>query len=186
MSTRYLDSIDSAVLERAKPLRLLTLDVDGVLTEGKLYLSERGESLKAFNTLDGLGIKLLRQAGVEVAIITGRSSPIVSQRAHKLGIEHIYLGCEDKQAAAAELRQKLQLQGEQTAHMGDDLPDLGAMHPDGFAISVPNAHPLLIEHAHYCTERAGGQGAVREVCDVIMLAQGVLASTVARYYPSHV
>ncbi len=181
----YFDHVTAEVLARAKRVRLLSLDVDGVLTDGVLLMTERGETMKAFNTLDGLGIKLLRQAGVEVALVTGRKSAMVADRARSLGIEHIYMHCEEKGRALAELREKLGLESSMLAHMGDDLPDLSAMNPAGLAIAVPNGHPLVIEHAHYCTQRSGGHGAVREACDLILHARGALKAVVEPYYPRH-
>ncbi len=178
----YLRDISDRVLHQARQVELLTLDVDGVLTDGSLLLSKQGETLKKFNTLDGLGIKLLRQVGVEVALITGRGSPIVSARADALGITHVYQHCEEKWQAINELQSLLQLDKKAIAHMGDDLPDLGAMALSGFAITVPNAHPLLLERADFCTTRAGGQGAVRETCDLILYAKGLLDSAVGVYY----
>jgi 3-deoxy-D-manno-octulosonate 8-phosphate phosphatase (KDO 8-P phosphatase) len=179
---KYLAHVPAAVLARARQVQLLSLDVDGVLTDGSLLLSDQGERLKTFNTLDGLGIKLLRQAGIEVALITGRKSLIVSQRAKALGIEHVYQHCEDKWQAVAELQAKFKLEAPAMAHMGDDLPDLGAMALGGFAICVPNAHPLVIEYAHYCTTRRGGNGAVREACDLILHARGLLENATMGFY----
>jgi 3-deoxy-D-manno-octulosonate 8-phosphate phosphatase (KDO 8-P phosphatase) len=178
----YLQKVPGEILNKARQVRLLTLDVDGILTDGSLLLSEAGETLKTFNTLDGLGIKLLRQAGIEVAIITGRGSPIVSARAKALSINHVYQHCEDKWRAVLELQTLLDFDATATAHMGDDLPDLGAMALGGFAITVPNAHPLLHERADYCTTRAGGHGAVREACDLILFAKGLLDEAVKVYY----
>jgi 3-deoxy-D-manno-octulosonate 8-phosphate phosphatase (KDO 8-P phosphatase) len=178
----YLQKVPGKILNKARQVQLLTLDVDGILTDGSLLLSEAGETLKTFNTLDGLGIKLLRQAGIEVAFITGRGSPIVSTRAKALGINHVYQHCEDKWRAVSELQNLLNIDAAATAHMGDDLPDLGAMALGDFAITVPNAHPLLHERADYCTTRAGGHGAVREACDVILFAKGLLDEAVKVYY----
>lgn len=180
--SNYLREVPHSTLNRARQVQLLTLDVDGILTDGSLLLSEAGETLKTFNTLDGLGIKLLRQSGVEVAIITGRGSPMVSARAEALGIAHVYQHCDEKWRAVNELQALLHLDTAATAHMGDDLPDLGAMALGGFAITVPNAHPLLHERADYCTTRAGGQGAVREACDLILFAKGLLDEAVKVYY----
>lgn len=181
----YLAKVPPTVLARARRIQLLSLDVDGVLTDGSLLLSAQGETLKAFNTLDGLGIKLLRQAGIEVALITGRKSPIVADRARALGIEHVYQHCEDKWRAVGELQGIFKLESAAMAHMGDDLPDLGAMAVGGFAITVPNGHPLVIEQAHYCTERSGGRGAVREVCDLILYAKGQLSSAIKVFHQTH-
>jgi 3-deoxy-D-manno-octulosonate 8-phosphate phosphatase (KDO 8-P phosphatase) len=181
----YLADVPADILARARRVELLTLDVDGVLTNGSLLLSPQGESLKTFNTLDGLGIKLLRQTGIEVALITGRNSAIVAERASALGIEHVYQHCEDKWRAVAELRALFKLERTAMAHMGDDLPDLTAMSAEGFAITVPDGHPLVLEYAHYTTERSGGRGAVREVCDLILHSKGLLNDAVSVYYQRH-
>jgi 3-deoxy-D-manno-octulosonate 8-phosphate phosphatase (KDO 8-P phosphatase) len=183
--SQYLQHVPAAVLARARSVKLLTLDVDGILTDGSLLLSAKGETLKTFNTLDGLGIKLLRGAGVKVALITGRGSPIVADRAQALGIEHVYQHCEDKWRAVTELQNLFELERAQMSHMGDDLPDLGAMALGGFAISVPNAHPLVLERANYCTQLHGGRGAVREACDVILYAKGLLDKAVEGFLQTH-
>jgi len=170
-----------AVYDRAKALKLVVFDVDGVLTDGKLYLSDSGEEIKAFNTLDGHGMKMLRNSGVELAIITGRKSRLVELRAGNLGIVHLYQGVEDKLVAFRDLLDKLQLKAEQAAFMGDDVIDLPVMRRAGLALSVPAAPALVKQNAHYVTERNGGEGAVREVCELIMQAQGSYAAMVAPY-----
>jgi 3-deoxy-D-manno-octulosonate 8-phosphate phosphatase (KDO 8-P phosphatase) len=170
-----------AVYDRAKVLKLLVLDVDGVLTDGKLYLSDSGEEIKAFNTLDGHGLKMLKASGVDVAIITGRKSRLVEIRAKNLGIAHLYQGVEDKLSAFRELIGTLGLQPQQTAFMGDDLVDLPAMRRSGLALSVPAAPELVKQNAHYVCQRSGGDGAVREVCELIMQAQGTFNAQVAPY-----
>ena len=170
-----------AVYDRAKVLKLLVLDVDGVLTDGKLYLSDSGEEIKAFNTLDGHGLKMLKASGVDVAIITGRKSRLVEIRAGNLGIVHLYQGVEDKLSAFRELIGKLGLQPQQVAFMGDDLVDLPAMRRAGLALTVPAAPALVKQNAHYVSERSGGDGAVREVCELIMQAHGTFDAQVAPY-----
>ncbi|MFO1386640.1 MAG: 3-deoxy-manno-octulosonate-8-phosphatase KdsC [Chitinivorax sp.] len=170
-----------AVYDRAKVLKLLVLDVDGVLTDGKLYLSDSGEEIKAFNTLDGHGLKMLKASGVDVAIITGRKSRLVEIRAGNLGIAHLYQGVEDKLSAFRELIGKLGLQPQQVAFMGDDLVDLPAMRRAGLALTVPAAPALVKQNAHYVSERSGGDGAVREVCELIMQAHGTFDAQVAPY-----
>ena len=170
-----------AVYDRAKVLKLLVLDVDGVLTDGKLYLSDSGEEIKAFNTLDGHGLKMLKASGVDVAIITGRKSRLVEMRAGNLGIAHLYQGVEDKLSAFRELIGKLGLQPQQVAFMGDDLVDLPAMRRAGLALTVPAAPALVKQHAHYVSECSGGDGAVREVCELIMQAHGTFDAQVAPY-----
>ncbi len=170
-----------AVYDRAKVLKLLVLDVDGVLTDGKLYLSDSGEEIKAFNTLAGHGLKMLKASGVDVAIITGRKSRLVEIRAGNLGIAHLYQGVEDKLSAFRELIGKLGLQPQQVAFMGDDLVDLPAMRRAGLALTVPAAPALVKQNAHYVSERSGGDGAVREVCELIMQAHGTFDAQVAPY-----
>lgn len=168
-------------LARAKGLKLMIFDVDGVMTDGTLYYSERGEELKAFNIQDGLGIKLLRQYGVEVALITARTSRAVELRADNLGIAHLYQGAQDKRAAYAALLAQLGLVAEQTGCMGDDLPDLPLLTRCGFAATVPAAPQALKSRAHYVTRAPGGHGAVREVCELILHAQGALERAISAH-----
>jgi 3-deoxy-D-manno-octulosonate 8-phosphate phosphatase (KDO 8-P phosphatase) len=158
--------------QRAQAIRLLVLDVDGVLTDGRIYYGADGVELKAFNIQDGLGIKLLRTTGVEVAIITGRKSPAVTTRAAELGIVHLFQGAGDKLAAFEEILARLSIDAAAAAGMGDDLPDLPVLRRCGLAVCVPEAPPVMRRAAHYVTDRAGGTGAVREVCDLLMVAQG--------------
>lgn len=161
-----------ALVEKARELKLLILDVDGVLTDGKLFFDNQGNEYKSFHARDGHGIKLLRQTGVEVAVISGRKSSSVALRMKNLGIEYVYQGHEDKRAAFDELIQKTGIRPEQAAHMGDDLMDLPIMMAVGLAIAVNDANFAVKQRAHWCTTLPGGQGAVREVCDFIMQAQG--------------
>jgi len=167
--------------EKARAVRLLVLDVDGVMTDGHLYFSAQGESLKVFNILDGQGIKLLRESGVEVAIITGRRSTALEKRANDLGIRHLYQGREDKLNALDELLAELHLQYNQVAHLGDDLPDLPVIRRVGLGMAVANAYDLVKTQADWCARRHGGDGAVREACDFIMAAQGTLAQALAPF-----
>jgi len=157
-----------------KEIKLLVLDVDGVMSDGTLYFSANGDELKGFSILDGLGIKMLQQGGVIVAIITGRTSPLTAHRAANLGIKHVVQGREDKKAALLELCKTLNIALNHCAYMGDDLPDLSAIITSRVGITVPNAHWFVKEHAQYGTEATGGQGAVREVCEIILKAQGKL------------
>ena len=166
---------------RAKLIRLVAFDVDGVMTDGGLFLSDSGEEFKRFNTLDGHGIKMLLASGVEVAIITGRTSNCVAMRAKNLGITHLYQGVEDKLEAMDDLLSKTNLSRESAAYMGDDVVDLCVMRKVGLAISVPEAPQLVREHSHYVTRSGGGHGAVREACELIMSAQGTLDAQLARY-----
>lgn len=159
------------IIENAAKIRCLILDVDGVLTDGRLYFNEQGEVVKVFHAQDGLGIKLLQQAGITVAIISGRNSPIVQKRAEELAIAHIYQGQENKLPALEQLMMKLGLTDEQFAYVGDDLPDLPLIQRVGLGIAVANAVAAVKKHALWQTQRSGGDGAVREVCDFLLEAQ---------------
>ncbi len=161
-----------SVVEKAKKLKLLILDVDGVLTDGKLFFDNEGNEYKSFHAQDGHGIKLLRQTGVEVAVISGRKSKSVELRMKNLGIEHVYQGHENKIAAFNEIIEKIGITPEQAAHVGDDVIDLPIMIRAGLAIAVSDANFAVKQRADWCTTLPGGQGAVREVCDFIMQAQG--------------
>jgi 3-deoxy-D-manno-octulosonate 8-phosphate phosphatase (KDO 8-P phosphatase) len=172
------------VIEKAKPIRLMILDVDGVLTSGYLHYSKDAIDYKAFHVHDGLGIKLLQKSGVEVAIITSCKSDIIKRRAQDLGITHIYQGQENKLLAYEELKQKLQLTDAQIAYVGDDLPDLPIIRRVGLGMAVSNAPPILQTHAAYVSLAAGGQGAVREICEMIMQAQGTYAGILEPYLQS--
>lgn len=169
------------LLSRAKLVRLMTFDVDGVMTDGGLFLSDSGEEMKRFNSLDGHGIKMLRASGVEIAIITGRTSRCVELRAQNLGIEHVYQGVERKLDAMVDLLNKLKLSRDAAAYMGDDVVDLCVMRHVGLAISVPESPQVVREHSDYVTQRSGGHGAVREACEFIMSAQGTLDTQLAPY-----
>ena len=157
--------------DRARDVRLLVLDVDGVLTDGRLYLSPEGEEFKVFHVRDGSGIVAVRQAGIEVAIVSGRSSPAVQRRADELGIRHVRQGVGDKGAALQELLGVLGLSAAQTACVGDDTPDLPMLRMAGLAVAVADAHPALDSEVHWVTPSAGGLGAVREVCDLLLNAR---------------
>jgi 3-deoxy-D-manno-octulosonate 8-phosphate phosphatase (KDO 8-P phosphatase) len=172
---------EAEVLARARQIRLLVLDVDGVLTDGQLYFTEHGETTKAFNTLDGQGIKLLQEQGIEVAIVSGRKSAALGLRASALGITRIAQGREDKFAALQELLAGQPLALEQIACVGDDLPDLLIMNRVGLAFTVPNGHQAAHRAAHACTVRSGGQGAVRDACDFLLQAQGCYHAALARF-----
>ena len=168
-------------IEKIKPIRLIAFDVDGVLTDGGLYLSDSGEEFKRFNSLDGHGLKMLKASGVELAIITGRTSRCVELRAKNLGITYLYQGVEKKWDAMQVLLDKLQLSPEVAAFMGDDVVDLPVMRRVGFAVTVAKASPAVRDNAHYTTKLEGGHGAVREVCELIMSAQGTLSAQLAPY-----
>ncbi len=160
------------IVEKAKRLKLLILDVDGVLTDGRLFFDNKGKEYKCFHARDGHGIKLLRQSGVEVAVISGRKSKSVALRMKSLGIKYVYQGHENKIAAFNEIIQTLAIEPEQVAHVGDDLLDLPIMTRVGLSIAVNDANGAVKEYADWCTDTPGGLGAVREVCDFIMKAQG--------------
>lgn len=166
---------------RIKPLRLIAFDVDGVLTDGGLYLSDSGEEFKRFNSLDGHGLKMLKASGMELAIITGRTSKCVELRAKNLGITRLYQGVEDKLAVMQSLLATLNLAPEAAAFMGDDVVDLPVMRRVGLALSVPDAPQIVRDHAHYVSQRDAGHGAVREVCELILAAQGNLDAQLAPY-----
>jgi 3-deoxy-D-manno-octulosonate 8-phosphate phosphatase (KDO 8-P phosphatase) len=161
-----------AILQRAKDIRVLLLDVDGVLTDGGLYFTENGETSKRFNTLDGHGLKLLQRAGVEPVIITGRDSAALRVRLNALNIQHAHFGVEDKHSAALSALQSLGLSWAQTAAMGDDWPDLPMLLPSTLACAPPNAHREVLSRVHWVTQAPAGHGAVREVCDLLLQARG--------------
>jgi 3-deoxy-D-manno-octulosonate 8-phosphate phosphatase (KDO 8-P phosphatase) len=158
--------------ERASQIKLLVLDVDGVLTNGQVWIGADGkESLKAFDIQDGLGIKLLEQCGISTAIITGRNSKMVLARCEELGIKQVHMGVENKAIALDEVLKSLKLKSADCAVMGDDWPDLAMMKNAGLRIAPAQAHQAVQEFAHYVTSRTGGSSAVREVCDLILMAQ---------------
>ena len=165
----------------AQDVRVVFLDVDGVLTDGGLYFSESGETLKRFNTLDGHGLKLLQQAGITPAVVTGRDSAPLRLRLHALGIEHAVFGTEDKRPAAETILAKLGLNWSQAAAMGDDWPDLPMMRRSAFACAPVNAQAEVLAAAHYVTRAQGGNGAVRELCDLLLVASGRYAALLAPY-----
>jgi len=167
--------------ERAKKIKLAIFDVDGVMTDGSLYLADDGQEFKAFNSLDGHGMKMLKRSGVELAIITGRSSQLVALRAINLGVTHLYQGSEDKLTAFLELLEKTGHDPAECAYMGDDVVDLPVMRRCGLAVCVPAAPALVKQHSHYITQLPGGGGAVREVCELIMQAQGTFEMQLAPY-----
>jgi 3-deoxy-D-manno-octulosonate 8-phosphate phosphatase (KDO 8-P phosphatase) len=169
------------ILARAAKIRLVIFDVDGVLTDGRLFFDDRGREYKGFHVRDGHGIKMLQRTGVEVAVISGRASRAVALRMAGLGIQHVFQGHEDKLGAFAALCEQLQLRAEQVAHVGDDLPDLPIMRRVGLAVAVNDAHSGVRKYAHWRTANGGGAGAAREVCDLIMQAQGSLDSLIEAY-----
>lgn len=182
-----LDSVNNALMinedlvKRLKNIKLLILDVDGVMTDGGLTIGDDGLEYKTFHAHDGLGMKLLKATGVSLAIITGRTSNVVKQRAESTGVAHFYQGAEDKLEAFRDLMQSSGLRAEQCAFMGDDVVDLPPMLQCGLAIAVPDSPRLLLDRAHYVTRKAGGRGAVREVCELIMQAQGTFDAQMAQF-----
>ncbi|RZU45159.1 3-deoxy-D-manno-octulosonate 8-phosphate phosphatase (KDO 8-P phosphatase) [Fluviicoccus keumensis] len=169
------------ITEKARHVRLLALDVDGVLTDGRLYFTEDGQEIKTFDTQDGHGIKLLQQAGVQCAIITGRTTRLVERRAGNLGITLLLQGREDKLVALRELSAQLDIPLDEMAYVGDDWPDLPAIRAAGLGVAVANAHREVRRYADFVTLAGGGRGAVREICDLILEAQGRYEEALAPY-----
>ncbi|WP_394172736.1 3-deoxy-manno-octulosonate-8-phosphatase KdsC [Thalassotalea litorea] len=179
-TTTLYGDVDSALLEIASNIKLLVCDIDGVFSDGRIYLGNDGEELKTFNTKDGFGIKALQRAGVEVAIITGRRSNIVTNRMTSLGVKHMVQGEEDKLPAMKTIMQTCGVDFHQVAYIGDDVPDLPCIQKAALGVAVQDAHPLVSRNANYITFLPGGSGAVRELCDLIMQAKGVTASVVGK------
>jgi 3-deoxy-D-manno-octulosonate 8-phosphate phosphatase (KDO 8-P phosphatase) len=172
----YLANLPADLLARAAKIRLAAFDVDGTLTDGRLWYSESGHETKVFHVHDGLGLKRLQAHGIHVAIISARISHPLALRAEELDITHVYQGQSDKRECLRQIIEALNLQPEEAAFVGDDLPDLPAMSVCGLAVAVANAHPRVVERSHWQTQLGGGMGAVREVCDVILHAQGKTAA----------
>lgn len=156
---------------RLKNIKMLILDIDGVLTDGRIYILSDGEEVKVFNTLDGHGLKMLQRSGVIVAVISGRASKASEHRMKQLGITHYYAGVSNKIAAFRDLLKKTDIHAEECAYVGDDLPDLPIMNEVGFCAAPPNACEAVLHSAHFITRKGGGEGAVREICDFILSAQ---------------
>lgn len=167
--------------ERAARVKLMAFDIDGVMTDGGLHYTDDGRELKTFNVQDGFGLKLMQRGGIELAIVTGRTSGVVAARAADLEIEHVFQGIANKRATVASLIEKLGLHWHEVAFMGDDLIDLPTMQQCGFAVAPANAHPLVKERAHAVTDASGGRGAVREAIEFVLAAQGKLESLLAPY-----
>jgi len=162
------------ILEKAAQIKLVVFDVDGVLTDGGLFFGDDGQEYKSFYSRDGLGMKLLQKTGVELAVITARNSQVVEHRMRNLGIKHVYQGKLNKLDAFEDLLKRLGVTAQQTAYTGDDVVDLPVMRIAGLAIAVQDAHSLVKQHAHWITRHNGGRGAARDVCELIMQAQGTL------------
>ena len=171
----------SAIIEAAKNIKLVLLDVDGVLTDGRLYYGNSGEELKAFDIQDGLGIKLLQKGGVKVGIITGRRSALLQRRAEELAISPLVQGREDKWLALNEMMEDLGVSLEEIAFVGDDLPDLAVIKRVGLGITPANGSHIVASQADWQTKNSGGDGAVREVAELILSAQDKLESILAAY-----
>lgn len=169
------------IKEKVKNLKLLILDVDGVLTDGRLFFDKEGNEYKCFHSRDGHGIKLLRQTGVEIAVISGRQSESVALRMKMLGIEYVYQGYENKRSAFSDILEKTGVKPANTAYVGDDVLDLPIMTKAGLSIAVSDANFAVKECADWCTSLPGGQGAVREICDLILQAQGNFESILNQY-----
>lgn len=169
------------VLAAAAGIRLAAFDVDGVLTNGQLFLGPQGEEYKVFDVRDGQGLVMLRDSGMAIAIITGRRSPVVAARMAELGIEYVYQGQRDKLAALAELEAKLGIAAAAVCYAGDDLPDVPVLRKVGLPVTVADGHPACVAAARYRTRAAGGRGAVREICELLMTAGGSLAAQYAHY-----
>lgn len=162
------------VIEKAKSIRIVILDVDGVLTDGSLYFTNRGEEIKAFNCKDRHGMKMLKASGIELAIITARESDCVKLQAENLNIALLYQGKKNKLKVFESLVSKLEIEMSSCAYVGDDIIDLPIMERCGLSICVPSAPAPVKKLAHYVTNSEGGHGAIREICDMVMLAQGTL------------
>lgn len=175
------DQLSPDIMQRARRIKLLIMDVDGVLTTGQLFIGSHGEIIKAFNTLDGHGIKMLQQTGVQTAIITARSDASVTARAEQLGITHFFHGAHNKKSAYLQLLEQTGIAEQECAFIGDDVIDLPVMVRCGLPVAVANAHDFAKQHAVYITEKHGGMGAVRELTDLIMYAQNTLQTALNEY-----
>ncbi len=176
-----MTKLDADLAQRFSRIRLLSLDVDGVLTDGRLYFTDAGMELKTFASQDGHALKMLQDSGIAVAIITGRSSRLVTRRARELGIRHVFQGARDKRKALSALLARSGLDASEVAHAGDDIPDLPVLRQVGLAIGVANQNPVMAAYVHYVTQAPGGAGAVREICELLLRCQGRWDSALARY-----
>ena len=174
-------NFDPELLLKAQGIRVAFFDIDGVLTDGGLYISELGETIKRFNTLDGHGLKLLQKAGITPVVITGRDSPALRARLDALGVVHTHYGTEDKRPAAEITLKALSLDWSQAAAMGDDWPDLPVMRRAAFSCAPANAHAEVKAAAHYVTAQQGGHGAARAFCDLLLVASGNYAGLLRHY-----
>lgn len=169
------------LIEKAKLIKLFIVDVDGVLTDGKIYRTDKGDEIKAFNVHDGLGIKLLKQAHINTAIITSRLSEVVKHRAAELGIDYVYQGQADKRSAYKDLCETLKITDEQVCYIGDDLPDLPILKRVGLSVTVANATPVILQQVDWVVDKNGGDGAVRQVVDFVIASQGLWPTIMERF-----
>jgi 3-deoxy-D-manno-octulosonate 8-phosphate phosphatase (KDO 8-P phosphatase) len=169
------------MMEKAKKIKLAIFDVDGVFTDGRIFIDDKGIEIKAFHVLDGQGIKLLQQGDIQIAIISGRDAPGVAFRMQQLGIQHIFMGQSHKLPIYENLLNTFQFEDHEIAYMGDDLPDLAILKRVGLAVTVPNAAKEVLERTPFVTKSKGGKGAVREVCEFILKAQGKWEEVVGKY-----
>ncbi|MEL6711306.1 MAG: HAD hydrolase family protein [Pseudomonadota bacterium] len=174
-------NLTTSLHQKAVTITHFIFDIDGVMTDGRLFFNEQGEVVKSFHVRDGLGLQLLQRVGIRVAVISGRKSPIVTNRLNALGIHEIYQGVADKGDAYNNFKQQHQLQNQHIAYMGDDLIDLPVLCQAGLAISVADAHEQVRRQAHWCTSNPGGQGAVREACEWLLQIQGKLQPLIESY-----
>ena len=183
MSYPNLNDVPADLRERAARIKLVAFDVDGTLSDGRLWFGGDGKEIKSFNVLDGFGMKLLHDHQIEVALITARDSPVVQARARELGLRHVYLGSRDKLESFTHLCHGVGIKPELAAYMGDDLPDLPVLQAVGLSAAPANAHPWVRERVQWRSQLRGGEGAAREFCDLILSAQGHAESTLKRYMP---
>lgn len=171
----------AALIEKIRKVKILILDVDGVLTDGRIIISDDGQETKCFNVRDGHGLKMIRRAGIEVIFLTGRKSMVVEHRARELGVEKVYQGSLDKLAVLMEILASGGISAEQVAYMGDDIVDLAVLSRVGFSIAVCDAHSEVLKVVDLVTQNPGGRGAVREVCEMIIKGQGKWEELTGRY-----
>lgn len=169
--------VEQNLISKLAKIKLLVCDVDGIFSDGRIYMGNQGEELKTFHTLDGYGVKSMLKIGIEVAVVTGRQSAIVENRMSALGVSLIVQGEENKQEAVQKLKKHFGFSREHVASMGDDMPDMGMFAESNVSFSVPNGHPYVRNRAEYITRTMGGDGAVREVCDLILFANNKLEKT---------
>lgn len=176
-----MNKCQQTAIEKAKNIKMAIFDVDGVLTDGKIYFTNNDTEYKAFHSQDGMGMKLLLKANIDIAIITARNSELVKKRMDELGVKHVFQGQEDKLSAYENLKKTFNLGDHEIAYTGDDVNDVGLIKRCGLGIAVANATPFVHLHADWCTTRSGGEGAVREVCELILSAQEQLQSLYEQY-----